>query len=273
MQIQPAATGREASAGSDAGTSTMVGIRNLRKSFGKVEVLKDISLTVNRGGVVALIGPSGSGKSTLLRCINLLEVPDGGSIQVGAQTLSFGSGAKLPGDRALARFRAKTGMVFQSFNLFPHMNAIDNVMSGPVLVNRESRASAAPQAEALLAKVGLSHRASAFPSSLSGGEKQRVAIARALAMKPDVMLFDEATSALDPELVGEVLNVIRGLADEGMTMILVTHEMAFARDVADEVIFMRDGVVVEMGPARETIDRPREAATQAFLSHFHGRVA
>lgn len=246
-------------------------IAGLRKRFGSLEVLKDINLTLRPGGVVALIGPSGSGKSTLLRCINLLVVPDGGRVRVGGDSFAFGTGAALPRTRALARFRANTGMVFQHFNLFPHRTALGNVMEGPLTVRRMPRAKAEELARALLAKVGLADKADQYPSRLSGGQKQRVAIARALAMEPEVMLFDEATSALDPELVGEVLAVMRALAAEGMTMVIVTHEIAFAREVADRVIFMRDGLVVEEGPARQVIDAPREPATQAFLSHFHRR--
>ncbi|SFH79482.1 amino acid ABC transporter ATP-binding protein [Bradyrhizobium sp. Gha] len=244
-------------------------IRGLRKSFGSNEVLKNINLGVAKGGVVALIGPSGSGKSTLLRCINLLVVPDGGSVRVGDTSFSFGAGTKLPDVKTLAKFRATTGMVFQHFNLFPHMTTLENVMEGPVTVRRMAKADAEKLARAQLAKVGLAEKADQYPATLSGGQKQRVAIARALAMEPDVMLFDEATSALDPELVGEVLNVIQQLASEGMTMVIVTHEIAFAREVADRLIFMRDGVVVEEGPARQVIDNPQEAATRAFLSHFH----
>jgi len=247
----------------------LIEIRSLRKSFGAHTVLKDITLNVQRGQVVALIGPSGSGKSTLLRCINLLTIPEGGQVRVGDQSIAFtGRSTSLPSERALARFRASTGMVFQHFNLFPHMTALGNVMEGPVTVLKTPKPQAEAAARALLLKVGLLDRADYYPDKLSGGQKQRVAIARALAMKPAVMLFDEATSALDPELVGEVLNVIKDLAKEGMTMILVTHEIAFARDVADEVIFMRDGVVVETGPPDVVIDAPREEATRQFLGRF-----
>lgn len=249
--------------------NVMIELIGVRKSFGNTEVLKDINLSVARGSVVALIGPSGSGKSTLLRSINLLTVPNRGFIRVGAQALDFFGEHKLPGDRELAAFRAKTGMVFQNFNLFPHMNVEENVMEGPVTVLRMPKTAARTLALGLLEKVGLADKAKAHPENLSGGQKQRVAIARALAMKPEVMLFDEATSALDPELVGEVLSVIRALAADGMTMLLVTHEMAFARDVADKVVFMRDGRVVEEGPARQVIESPTQPATQAFLSHFH----
>lgn len=248
----------------------MIEVRGLKKSFGEIEVLRNISLTVERGQVVGLIGPSGSGKSTLLRSLNLLSLPDAGYIAIGEQKIDFSSGNVSLKDKYLAAFRANTGMVFQNFNLFPHMSVLDNVMIGPVSVLKQDKKAARELAMELLEKVGLAARADARPEQLSGGQKQRVAIARALAMRPDVMLFDEATSALDPALVGEVLAVIRQLAEQGMTMILVTHEMAFARDVADKVIFMQDGYVVETGDARQVINEPREAATREFLSHFHG---
>ena len=252
----------------------MIQIDNLSKRFGANVVLKDISLTVEKGSVVALIGPSGSGKSTLLRCINLLTCPDGGKIRVGDHAITFdGTASCLPADRKLAGFRANTGMVFQHFNLFPHMTALQNVMEGMVTVRKQAKPLAREKALELLARVGLAERADTYPDKLSGGQKQRVAIARALAMQPHVMLFDEATSALDPELVGEVLSVMKQLADEGMTMILVTHEIAFAREVADKVIFMRDGVVVESGPAAQVIDAPLEAATRAFLARFNTPLA
>ena len=250
-------------------TQAVIEITGLRKSFGAHVVLKDISLKIERGQVVAMIGPSGSGKSTLLRCINLLTIPDGGHIAVGDQTIQFsGKQTALPSERKLAKFRASTGMVFQHFNLFPHMTALQNVMEGPLTVLKTPKAEAAAAARALLQKVGLLERADYYPDKLSGGQKQRVAIARALAMKPNVMLFDEATSALDPELVGEVLTVIKDLAREGMTMILVTHEIGFAREVADQVIFMRDGVVAEAGPPSIVIDNPQQESTRAFLGRF-----
>ncbi|MFL9927062.1 amino acid ABC transporter ATP-binding protein [Herbaspirillum lusitanum] len=251
-------------------SKAMIQISNLKKAFGDHVVLKDISMQIGKGSVVAMIGPSGSGKSTLLRCLNLLTVPDRGSVRIGERHFEFdGKTSKLPKDRELAGFRARTGMVFQHFNLFPHMTALENVMEGMLTVLRTPKAEARSKAQALLQKVGLEDRAEIYPQRLSGGQKQRVAIARALAMQPDVMLFDEATSALDPELVGEVLNVIRSLAKDGMTMILVTHEIAFAREVADQVIFMRDGVVVEAGPPSQVIDAPQQAATQAFLARFN----
>jgi polar amino acid transport system ATP-binding protein len=251
--------------------SYKIEVSGLRKSFGALAVLRDINLKVEPGQVVALIGPSGSGKSTLLRCLNLLVMPDGGRIRIGGDSFAFGDGSKLPATREQARFRSSTGMVFQHFNLFPHMTVVENVMEGPVSVKAMPKPQAGELARRLLAKVGLSDKVDVFPNKLSGGQKQRVAIARALAMEPEVMLFDEATSALDPELVGEVLGVMRDLAAEGMTMIIVTHEIGFAREVADRVVFMRDGVIVEEGPAREVIGQPREEATRAFLSHFHSR--
>ena len=250
----------------------MIEIQGLRKQFGDNVVLRDVSMQVAKGQVVALVGPSGSGKSTLLRCINLLTLPDAGSIRVGTHAFSFqGAATQLPSDRVLARFRANTGMVFQHFNLFPHMSALQNVMEGMVTVLRTPKLEARSRALQLLEKVGLSDKADAHPQQLSGGQKQRVAIARALAMQPQVMLFDEATSALDPELVGEVLTVIQSLAKDGMTMVIVTHEIAFAREVADVLVFMRDGVVVESGPAKDVIDHPQQAATQAFLARFHDK--
>jgi polar amino acid transport system ATP-binding protein len=231
-------------------------VKGLSKSFGTLTVLRDITMTIGQGEVVSLIGPSGSGKSTLLRCINLLNTPDGGALRVGADAFEFGPGKKLPSTRQQADFRRKTGMVFQHFNLFPHMTVLQNVMEGPVTVKKMPKRDAEALARKLLGKVGLAEKTGEFPSRLSGGQKQRVAIARALAMEPSVMLFDE---------------VMRDLAAEGMTMIIVTHEIAFARDVADRVVFMRDGVIVEQGPARDMIDNPQQPATQAFLSHFHNR--
>jgi polar amino acid transport system ATP-binding protein len=240
----------------------------VRKRFGDNEVLKGIDLTVAPGEVVCLIGPSGSGKSTFLRCINHLERIDGGELRVADEHVGYReSNGRLYElrEREVAARREKIGMVFQRFNLFGHMTALENVSEGPIGVRGVPRAQAQDEARSLLTRVGLAHRIDAYPHELSGGQQQRVAIARSLAMKPELMLFDEPTSALDPELVGEVLDVMRELADEGMTMIVVTHEMGFARDVADRVVFMDGGVVVEEGPAAEVIERPRHARTREFL--------
>ncbi len=251
----------------------MIQVAGLGKRFGDHEVLRSVDVEIAQGEVVALIGPSGSGKSTLLRCLNLLVIPDGGQVRIGERSFAFGPGTSRPRAAELARFRAATGMVFQQFNLFPHMTALGNVMEGLVTVKRLNKARAAEMARGLLAKVGLAEKADEYPARLSGGQKQRVAIARALAMEPSVMLFDEATSALDPELVGEVLAVMQALAADGMTMVIVTHEIAFARDVADRVLFLHDGVIAEAGPSRQMIDAPQQEATRAFLSHFHRQRA
>jgi ABC-type polar amino acid transport system ATPase subunit len=251
----------------------MVRLAGIRKSYGAVEAVRGVSLEVGRGEVVVVIGPSGCGKSTLLRCINLLEEPNAGTLQLAERTIIFGPGKKLPTGRDLARLRAHTGMVFQQFDLFPHMTALRNVMAGPVIVKKMPPQEAKDLAAALLAKVGLAECHDRYPRQMSGGQQQRVAIARALAMSPDVMLFDEVTSALDPELVGEVLDVIKQLAVEGTTMIVVTHEMGFAADVADRVVFMNAGQVVEEGTVGEVLVDPRNERTRAFLSRFHRTFA
>ena len=247
----------------------MVEARGVRKSYGRNEVLKGIDLVVQPGQVLCLIGPSGSGKSTFLRCINHLEKIDGGQLSVDGELVGYRrSGTKLYElkDREVCQNRSQIGMVFQSFNLFPHMSVLDNITCGPVRVKRQSPGSVRPLAEELLAKVGLANKASAYPRQLSGGQQQRVAIARALAMEPKLMLFDEPTSALDPELVGDVLAVMRNLAEEGMTMVVVTHEMGFAREVGDTVVFMDGGVVVESGDPTDVLTNPAEERTRAFLS-------
>lgn len=236
----------------------MIEVRGLQKFFGDHHVLKGVSLTVRQGEVVCLIGPSGSGKSTVLRCMNGLESYQGGEVIV--------IGRKVDNqDDSIHELRTMMGMVFQRFNLFGHRTVLENVMEGPVYAKKEPRKKAREEALALLKKVGLVDKAQAYPAQLSGGQQQRVAIARALAMKPRVMLFDEPTSALDPELVGDVLQVMRNLADEGMTMIIVTHEMGFAREVADRVCFLYDGTIVEEGPASQVLGAPQQARTQDFL--------
>jgi len=247
----------------------MIEARQVRKSFGRLEVLKGIDLTVNRGEVLCLIGPSGSGKSTFLRCINHLEKVDSGELSVDGELVGYRlHGDKLHelADKEVCRKRAEIGMVFQRFNLFPHLTVLDNVMAGPVRVRREPAAVARERAHRLLERVGLADKETNYPNQLSGGQQQRVAIARALAMEPKLMLFDEPTSALDPELVGDVLDVMRGLADDGMTMIVVTHEMGFAREVGDTVVFMDGGVVVEAGDPRKVLTDPQHQRTRSFLS-------
>ncbi|SNS83616.1 amino acid ABC transporter ATP-binding protein, PAAT family [Bacillus sp. OK838] len=236
----------------------MIRIRNLNKSYGNLHVLKDIDMKVLDSDVVCLIGPSGSGKSTLLRCLNYLEKKDSGQILIEGTEIK-------PGTHDINKIREKVGMVFQHFYLFPHMTVLENVIEAPTHVKKIPKAQAIEEAKALLAKVGLSDKADVYPSKLSGGQKQRVAIARALAMKPDILLFDEPTSALDPELVGEVLATMKELALEGMTMVVVTHEMSFAREVGDWIVFMHNGRVVESGPPKEFFTNPKEERTREFL--------
>ncbi|HZP53139.1 amino acid ABC transporter ATP-binding protein [Actinocrinis sp.] len=247
----------------------MVEALDVHKSFGRVEVLKGITLKVMPREVMCLIGPSGSGKSTFLRCINHLEKINAGRLSVDGELVGYqerGSRLHELHEREVARQRTEIGMVFQRFNLFPHMTAIENIVEAPIRVKGESKEAARAHARELLEKVGLGDRATAYPNQLSGGQQQRVAIARALAMRPKLMLFDEPTSALDPELVGDVLAVMRQLADDGMTMIVVTHEMGFAREVGDSLVFMDGGVVVERGNPREVLANPQHERTRSFLS-------
>ncbi len=236
----------------------MIEIKGLRKSFGKDEVLKGIDLSIDEKEVVVIIGPSGSGKSTLLRCMNHLEEPTAGEVVVDGITLSS--------EANINKVREEVGMVFQRFNLFPHMTVLENIMLAPLKVRHTARGEAEQTARALLTRVGLAEKADAYPDNLSGGQQQRVAIARALAMHPKVMLFDEPTSALDPEMVGEVLDVMRSLAEEGMTMVIVTHEMGFAREVGDRLLFVDDGRIIESGVPREVFEHPQEERTRSFLS-------
>ena len=250
-------------------TAPILQIEGLSKHFGPLEVLSGIDLTVNRGEVVCLLGPSGSGKSTLLRCVNHLESISAGTIRVNGTLIGYREKDDTLYEispRELARQRQQIGMVFQRFNLFAHMSALANVMDAPMVVSRVPRDEARRRALSLLDRVGLAHRAQAYPGQLSGGQQQRVAIARALAMEPSLMLFDEPTSALDPELVGEVLGVMKSLAAEGMTMVVVTHEMSFAREVADRVIFMENGKIVEMGTAQHVLTNPQHERTRSFLA-------
>jgi polar amino acid transport system ATP-binding protein len=250
------------------GTS-LIQVRGLHKSFGKLEVLRGVSFEVKRGEVMAIIGPSGSGKSTLLRCLNFLEEYQAGEILfdntlVGYRNDSSGR-RRLDSERNVRRIRARLGMVFQSFNLFPHKTVLENVIEGPVIVKGQPRAEAEAEARALIARVGLTDKLDTYPTKLSGGQQQRAAIARALAMQPAAMLFDEPTSSLDPELVGEVLEVMQSLAAEGMTMVVVTHEMGFARRVADRVMMMDAGEIVELGPPEQIFGKPESPRTAEFL--------
>jgi L-cystine transport system ATP-binding protein len=241
----------------------MISINGLHKKFGDLEVLKGIDLQVNKGQVIVVIGPSGSGKTTLLRCLNILEVPTAGSITIDEQTADF---SNTVNKRTIDLLRRESAMVFQHYNLFPHMTALQNVMEGPVIVKKMSKTDARAKAEQLLKKVGLGDKLDFYPHQLSGGQQQRVGIARALALEPKVMLFDEPTSALDPELVGEVLQVMKDLANEGITMMVVTHEMRFANDVANEVIFMDQGKIIERSKPSDMFTRPKEERTRQFLN-------
>ena len=245
----------------------LVKLDQAKKSFGETAVLKDISMKVERGEVLAIIGPSGGGKSTLLRCCTLLETLDGGSLSFAdvVVTTDDGSGAVYADKKTLAKARTHFGLVFQNFNLFPHYTVMKNLIDAPVSVQKKPKAEAEAKARELIVKMGLEGKDDMVPCELSGGQQQRVAIARALMLDPDVLFFDEPTSALDPELTKGVLKVIRGLAEEHMTMVIVTHEMAFARDVADHVIFMDGGVIVEQGPAKQVIENPQHSRTRAFL--------
>ena len=236
---------------------SMIEVKGLKKSFGDLEVLKGIDQNIDKGEVLCIVGPSGSGKSTMLRCINRLEEPTDGEIYIDGELIT---------DQNLDRIRTKMGMVFQSFNLIPHMSVLDNLTCGPVNVKKEDRKASEAKAMKLLERVGLADKADQYPRNLSGGQQQRVAIARALAMDPEVMLFDEPTSALDPEMVGEVLDVMKALAKEGMTMVVVTHEMGFAKEVANKVIFMDGGYIVEQGTPDAVLNHPQMERTQDFLS-------
>ena len=247
---------------------TMVDVHGVHKSFGPIDVLRGVDLTVDPGEVVVVLGPSGSGKSTLLRCINHLEKVDRGYVRIDGELIGYrlvGGRLRELTEREILRQRTHVGFVFQNFNLFPHLTALENVVEAPVSAQRRPRAEARARALDLLVRVGLRDKADAYPRRLSGGQQQRVAIARALALDPKIVMFDEPTSALDPELVGEVLEVMKGLARGGTTMIVVTHEVGFAREVADRVVFMDDGRIVEQGPPAEVLDRPRHDRTRSFL--------
>lgn len=253
-------------------TETSLKITNIHKSFGSLKVLKGISFDANKGDVIAILGSSGSGKSTLLRCINLLETPDEGEVSVSGEKIEMVKtkhSLKPKSQKQVDRLRTKLGMVFQGFNLWPHKTVLENVIEAPIHVQKRNKAECIEEAKHLLEKVGLGDRADYFPSQLSGGQKQRVAIARALAMNPDALLFDEPTSALDPELVGEVLKVMKDLADEGRTMLVVTHEMGFAKDVASRVIFMHKGLIEEDGCPNVVFDQPKSERFKQFLSNTY----
>ena len=273
--IDPSVLAASASEAQDAASQDVVlHMNGISKSFGKNLVLRDVSLQVAKGEIVCLLGPSGSGKSTLLRCANWLEVPDAGHVILSGRRVGVRAGGSVAmSDRELAGIRSRVGMVFQHFALWPHLTVLQNVMEAPVHVLKRPRAEARREAEELLNRVGLADKRDAYPSSLSGGQKQRVGIARALAIKPDILLLDEPTSALDPMLVGEVLGVMRALAEQGATMIIVTHEMAFARQVASRVVFMDEGQIVESGPPAQFFSAPTTARALQFLSRFHGQQA
>jgi octopine/nopaline transport system ATP-binding protein len=249
---------------------TAVAVRDLRKSFGSLEVLKGVSVEARDGEVISILGASGSGKSTMLRCINMLEVPDSGEITIGQETIGLRQGRRgrmEPADHGqVDRIRSRVAMVFQSFNLWSHMTVLENVIEAPIHVQKRPKAEVIAEAEALLAKVGIADKRNHYPAHLSGGQQQRAAIARALAQRPQVMLFDEPTSALDPELVGEVLRVMRSLAEEGRTMLVVTHEMGFARDVSSRVVFLHKGQVEEEGPPAQVFGAPRSERFKQFIS-------
>lgn len=252
-----------------AAAPAAVEVHGVAKRYGTHQVLDGVSLTLRQGSVTAVLGRSGSGKSTLLRVINHLERPDAGHVSVGGELIGVrrhGERLRELGEKAILAQRGRIGFVFQNFNLFPHLTALDNVAAAPVATGRLPRAEARRQARELLARVGLADKAAAYPRQLSGGQQQRVAIARALALRPGVILFDEPTSALDPELVGEVLAVIKDLADSGTTLVIVTHEIAFAREVADEIVFLDDGRIVEQGPPAQVLDHPAHPRTREFLS-------
>lgn len=251
----------------------VIEVKGLRKSFGHTEILTGIDLNVYQGQVVCIIGPSGSGKSTFLRCLNLLEQPSAGSIAIDGEMIYSNGESKGLNAMNLRRIRSQVGMVFQQFNLWPHKTTLNNIIEAPLLVHRQDKQQAIQDAEKLLAKVGLMGKRDVYPSSLSGGQQQRVAIARALAMNPKIILFDEPTSALDPELVGEVLKVMKDLAAEGMTMVVVTHEMGFARDVADRIIFMDQGRVVEEGEPEHIFSQPKSERLRQFLTSVLGSFA
>lgn len=249
-------------------------VENLCKSFGKLEVIKGISTTINKGEVVVMIGPSGSGKSTFLRCMNLLEEPTSGKIWFGGEEIVSGGGGKTHREREKNRnrYRSDMGMVFQHFNLFPHLTVLGNITMAPQLIRGVGKEEAEDRAMNLLDMVGLRDKALAYPSQISGGQKQRIAIVRSLAMQPRVMLFDEPTSALDPEMVGEVLGVMKDLAAENMTMVVVTHEMGFAREVADRILFLEGGVILEEGTPSDIFDRPKFARTREFIGMVHSEA-